>query len=134
MPKLKPNHVSPSLAKIDLTEEQFDEIVASEMTFAEIESRYGEEVAINAGIARDPDTWELTDEDFARMCPAIELVPDLVEESLRKRCKEDPSGQGYVTIPIDNDLLSHFLDQAGQDWHVLLNDTLRKAVFGPKNS
>jgi hypothetical protein len=77
MPKLKPNHVSPSLAKIDLTEEQFNEIVASEMTFAEIESRYGEEVAINAGIARNPDTWELTDEDFARMCPAIELVPDL---------------------------------------------------------
>ena len=39
MPKLKPNHVSPSLAKIDLTEEQFNEIVASEMTFAEIESQ-----------------------------------------------------------------------------------------------
>ncbi len=44
----------------------FQEIVASDMTFAQIEAEYGEETAINSGIARDPDTWEWTDEDFAR--------------------------------------------------------------------
>ena len=44
----------------------FQEIAASDMTFAEIEAEYGEETAINAGIARDPDTWMWTDEDFAR--------------------------------------------------------------------
>ena len=44
----------------------FQEIVASDMTFTKIEAEYGEETAINAGIARDPDTWEWTDEDFAR--------------------------------------------------------------------
>ena len=44
----------------------FKEIVASDMTFSQIEAEYGEETAINSGIARDPDTWEWTDEDFAR--------------------------------------------------------------------
>ena len=32
----------------------FDELVESDMTFVEIEAEYGEETAINAGIARDP--------------------------------------------------------------------------------
>ena len=44
----------------------FKEIVASDMTFTQIEAAYGEETAINSGIARDPDTWMWTDEDFAR--------------------------------------------------------------------
>ena len=44
----------------------FQEIVASDMTFSQIEAEYGEETAINSGIARDPDTWMWTDEDFAR--------------------------------------------------------------------
>lgn len=44
----------------------FKEIVASDMTYSQIEAEYGEETAINSGIARDPDTWMWTDEDFAR--------------------------------------------------------------------
>ena len=44
----------------------FKEIVASDMTYSQIEAEYGEETAINSGIARDPGTWEWTDEDFAR--------------------------------------------------------------------
>ena len=134
MSRLKPNHVSPGPAKVELSQEQIDELAATEKTFKEIEEEFGEEVAINVGIARDPDTWELTDEDFKRMRPAIEIVPDLVADSLQRNCKENPSGKSYTTIPIDNDLLQHFLDEAGQNWHVKLNDTLRKAVFGPENA
>ncbi len=111
----------------------FEELVASDMTFREIESEYGEETAINAGIARDPDARELTKEDFARMRPALEVVPDLVEKSLRRKCKENPSERIYVNVAIDSDTLTHFLDEAGPAWHERLNDTLRKAVFGSED-
>ena len=107
----------------------FEELVSSDMTFSEIETEYGEETAINAGIARDPDARELTKEDFARMRPAIEVVPDLVAGSLRRKCKETPSEKIYITVAIDSEVLTHFLDEAGPDWHKRLNDTLRKAVF-----
>lgn len=113
-----------------LTLKSIDELAASAMTFREIEKKYGEEVAIDVGIARDPDAAEITEEQFAEMRPAIEFVPDLVEKSLRRRCQEQPNGRDYVTIPIDNDLLQHFLDAAGPGWHRRLNDTLRQAIFG----
>ena len=133
MPKLKPTHINPGSAKVELTQEQIDELAAGVMAFREIEEQYGEEVAINVGIARDPDAPEITDEQFAQMRPAVEVVPDLVEKSLMRRCQAQPMGKDYVTIPIDNDLLRHFLDAAGPDWHKRLNDTLRQAVFGPES-
>ena len=57
----------------------FQEIAASDMTFSEIETEYGEETAINAGIARDPDTWEWTEEDFARARPYPEFLAQTKE-------------------------------------------------------
>ena len=35
----------------------FQEIVASDMTYFQIEAEYGEETAINSGIAQDPGTY-----------------------------------------------------------------------------
>ena len=49
-----------------------------------------ENAAINAGIAADPDTFELDDEWFARAKPAIEVDADLVENSARR---QDESGK-----------------------------------------
>ena len=51
------------------------------MTFDEIAAEYGEEAAIQAGIAADPDTWEVTEEDIAQMRPANEVDPKLVQRS-----------------------------------------------------
>ena len=134
MPRLNPTYINPGPAQVELSPEQIDELAASVMIFREIEKKYGEEVAINVGIARDPDAPEITEEQLAQMRPAIEVVPDLVEKSLRRRCQEQPDGRDYVTIPIDNDLLQHFLDAAGPGWHRRLNDTLRQAVFGSESA
>ena len=57
----------------------FKEIVASDMTYSQIEAEYGEETAINSGIARDPDTWEWTDEDFARARRASDFLARATE-------------------------------------------------------
>ena len=57
----------------------FQEIVASDMTYSEIEAEYGEETAINSGIARDPDTWEWTAEDFARARSFSKAVAKTIE-------------------------------------------------------
>ena len=72
----------------------FDELVASELTADEIYEQYGEETAINVGIARDPDAPELDDEWFARARPAIEVHPELVEYSLRRRGQTEGPDQG----------------------------------------
>ena len=55
-----------------------EKLAVMELDFEEVEALYGEEVAIDVGIARDPDNPELTAEDFAQMRPAIEVDPELV--------------------------------------------------------
>ena len=60
----------------------------SSMTFAEIEALYGEEAAIQAGIAADPDTFELDAEWFKRARPAREVHPEFVERWERRRDAE----------------------------------------------
>ena len=109
MPPLKPDHISPT----DEEEEQ-----------------------INAGIALDPDNPELTDEDVARMRPAIEVVPEIVawhhaeqarkarEANRRAACKT------RVTIRFDADVVAR-LREGGPGWQTRANAALRYAVLGP---
>ena len=53
----------------------FGELVASNLTFDEIKADYGEETAINVGIAQDPDAPEWTEEDWARARPGHRSGP-----------------------------------------------------------
>jgi uncharacterized protein (DUF4415 family) len=48
-----------------------------------------EEAAINRGIALDPDNPEITDEQWKRMRPASEVMPEIVE-GWRKRQGRPP--------------------------------------------
>ena len=103
MPRLKPTHISPT-----------DE----------------EEAEIQRQIAEDPDAPEWTEEDWARARPAIEVHPELVEWSRRSRGKQKAPTKELISIRLDPDITAYFRD-SGPGWQTRLNDTLRRAVFGP---
>ena len=120
----------------DFSDMTAEEVVAkygkeelANMTFAEIEAKFGEEVAICAGIVADSDARELTDEDFARMRPATEVAPHIVEAYRRRRGKQKAPTKERLNIRLDADLVAHFRAM-GRGWQTRLNEALRKAVFG----
>ena len=71
------------------------------MTFREIAAKYGEETAIHAGIAADPE-WG----------------PDEMDMS-----KE------HISLRLDADLVEYFRN-SGRGWQTRLNAMLRRSVFG----
>ena len=88
----------------------------SGLTFDEIAEEYGLEAAIQAGIDADPDTWELTEEDFARMRPASEVHPEFVEawrasQALQASQTPPPKNQLYFGDNLDI-LRNHVADQS----------------------
>ena len=76
--------------EVELNMARIEKLAVSGMNFEEIEALYGEETAIDVGIARDPDNPELTAEDFAQMRPAIEVDPELVMAYRRGELRIQP--------------------------------------------
>ena len=106
----------------------FDELVASGLNFDEISTTYGEETAINVGIARDPDAAELGSEWFARARPAVEVVPDIVERARRVRGKQRAPTKERISIRLDADVLEHYRG-SGRGWQSRVNEVLRQSVL-----
>ena len=105
------------------------------LTFAEIEAKYGEEAAINAGIAADPDAFEADAEWFAKARPAIEVDPELVKAHLEACARgEKIPTRVFVTVEMDLDIaqrLGYNGEGYGDDsWQKRINENLRKMVFG----
>ncbi len=61
-----------------LTAEEFAALPPYEkvatMTFAKIEKVYGEEIAINVGIATDGDAWVPQEAEFSKMRPIDQVI------------------------------------------------------------
>ena len=104
------------------------------LTFDEIAAKYGEEAAINAGIAADPDTFELDEAWFARARPAREVMPEMVERLEKARARGEIRVREFVTVEMDLDIaqrLGYNGERADDDgWQKRVNDALRKVVFG----
>ena len=87
------------------------------LTFDEIAEEYGLEAAIQAGIAADPDTWELTEEEFAQMRPVSEVDPEFVEAWRASRglqvSQTPPKNQLYFGDNLD--ILRNHVEDASVD-------------------
>jgi uncharacterized protein (DUF4415 family) len=89
-----------------------------------------EEAEIQAGIARDPDNPEWTEEDFERAKPFAEVFPELaekIEEMRRERGRpklETP--KKLVSLRLDQDVVEKFR-ATGKGWQSRINDVLKRA-------
>lgn len=72
-----------------------------------------EDAAINAGIAADPDTFELDDEWFAK--------------ARRGGRPKSAAPKESTTLRLDPDVLEHF-KASGPGWQTRINAALRKAA------
>ena len=91
-----------------------------------------EDAEINAQIAADPDGFELTDEDFSRMRPASEVLPELFDAELAAEMLKPKGGRPkldtpkvFVGIRLDAPVVAAF-KSTGKGWQTRMNDALKE--------
>ena len=114
-----------------MLQQSIEKIAASRMTFEEIAAEFGEETAIQVGLARDQDTQELGRDWFQGALPATEVVPKVVERWRRTRGKQKAPTKEAVSIRLDQDVLAHYR-ASGRGWQSRINETLRQYIVGEK--
>ena len=72
-----------------------------------------EEAQINAGLASDPDTYALSDEEFALLRPVGHPVDDTTKERISIRLSRN---------------ISAYFQSTGQDWQTRINEVLSEYV------
>jgi uncharacterized protein (DUF4415 family) len=92
-----------------------------------------EDEQINRGIAEDPDTFEASDEDFARARPAKDVLPRALYEAAIKKRRRGQRGpqktpvKKAITLRIDPDILARY-KAMGPGWQSRMNEALRRSV------
>jgi len=93
-----------------------------------------EDAAINAGIASDPEAFELTTEDFKRMRPASEVHPNIVKDYKEGRIRM-PGQRGPQKIPrkmpisirLSPEVVEHFR-ASGRGWQTRMDRALKEWI------
>ncbi len=84
-----------------------------------------EESRIQAGIARDDDSPQLTDEQLAHLRPFSEVCPDLMTSIKRSRGRPKAiSPREAVTLRLSPDTIARFKLVAGKDWRARMTNVL----------
>lgn len=99
-------------------------------SFEEAKVEYGEDAAIDAGIAADPDTIELDEEWYKHARPASEVIPSIVESYQHSQEREPDSTKVMLPIPLDADLADR-IRSIGPDWEEVVNEKLHQAFSPP---
>ena len=86
-----------------------------------------EDERINAGIAADPDTWELTLEDIGSMRPMSETHPELLEAIRRSRGKQKAPTKIATSIRLSESVLEAY-KQLGPGWQSRIDEDLQDIV------
>lgn len=89
-----------------------------------------EDAIINAGIADDPDTFELGDEWFAGAKPSHEAVPHILERYRRSRGKQNELTKTTSHIRLDADIVAWFKngDEGERGYQTRINQALREYI------
>ena len=86
-----------------------------------------EDDRINAGIAADPDTWELSKKDFKKMRPASEVHPEIVEAYRRSRGKQRAPTKIATSIRLSANVLDAY-KKSGPGWQSRIDEDLQEIV------
>ncbi len=86
-----------------------------------------EDELINAGIAADPDTWELSLEDIKSMRPMSETNPELLEAIRRSRGKQKTPTKIATSIRLSENVLEAY-KQSGPGWQSRIDQDLQDIV------
>ncbi|MGH7814966.1 MAG: BrnA antitoxin family protein [Candidatus Binataceae bacterium] len=89
-----------------------------------------EDRKIDRGIARDPDTFEATREDFARSKLAKEVLPADLYQAVRRRGQRGPQKRPKkvpISIRIDRDVLAAYC-ATGRGYQARMNQALREGA------
>jgi uncharacterized protein (DUF4415 family) len=89
-----------------------------------------EEARIQAGIAKDPDNPEWTEEDWAKARPAAEVLPPELYAALVRRPRGRPKAaqtKVEVKLRLDPDIVDAF-KASGPGWQTRMNEALRRAA------